>query len=275
MISSPTKAPPGGDSGQEDSIRQILLECMQPGRYQPRREMQQEALAELAESIRQQGIIQPLVVRRLEADRYEIIAGERRWRAARLAGLEKVPALVRVLDDRSALAVALVENIQREDLNPIEEARALQRLLDEFELSQQAVADLVGRSRPAVANLLRLLRLEPDIQEKVERGELEMGHARCLLGLSAEEQHKAARQIIALGLTVRQAETLVRRIQEGEPSEEPGSRALDPDVARLQESLAERLGATVKIHHGAAGRGRLEIRYSNLDELDGILAKIN
>jgi ParB family chromosome partitioning protein len=234
-----------------------------------------EALEELTNSIRAQGVVQPIVVRPTgEGGQYEIIAGERRWRAAQAAGLNEIPAIVRAADDETTLAVSLIENIQREDLNAIEEASALRRLIDEFGMTHQSVADAVGRSRASVTNLLRLLELESDVVALLTGGELEMGHARALLGLSGARQSDAAREVVRKGLSVRQTERLVRRL--GAPEKpDPGPRsARDPDIGRLEEELAARLGSPVQIKHRRKGGGSLTISYSSLDELDGILERI-
>jgi ParB family chromosome partitioning protein len=256
-------------------MSELALESIQRGRHQPRMEMREEALQELTNSIKAQGVMQPIVVRRAATQgpnpRYEIIAGERRWRAAQRAGLTTIPAIVREASDEVAVALGLVENIQREDLNPIEEGVALQRLQDEFHLTQQQVADAVGKSRVAVTNLLRLLNLSPEARSLLERGELEMGHARALLGLDADRQYDAAKQVVRQGLSVRQTEAMVRRMQR------PETRALrreDPDTRRLERELAEKLGAEVQIRHTAKGKGRMVIRYASLEELDGILRRI-
>ncbi|MCZ6870360.1 MAG: ParB/RepB/Spo0J family partition protein [Gammaproteobacteria bacterium] len=266
------------DSGSrpaQELMSELALESIQRGRHQPRMEMREEALQELTNSIKAQGVMQPIVVRRAATQgpnpRYEIIAGERRWRAAQRAGLTTIPAIVREASDEVAVALGLVENIQREDLNPIEEGAALQRLQDEFHLTQQQVADAVGKSRVAVTNLLRLLNLSPEARSLLERGELEMGHARALLGLDADRQYDAAKQVVRQGLSVRQTEAMVRRMQR------PETRALrreDPDTRRLERELAEKLGAEVQIRHTAKGKGRMVIRYASLEELDGILRRI-
>jgi len=255
-------------------LRQLPVEWLERGRYQPRREMDPQALQELADSIRAQGILQPIVVRALSAQRYEIIAGERRWRAAQLARLESVPALVREFSDEAAIALALIENIQREDLNPLEEAVAMQRFADEFSLTHQQVADAVGKSRVAVTNLMRLLALHDEVKRSLEHGDLDMGHARALLALPAGQQVAASRQVIDKGLSVRQTEALVRQLLAEKP-DSAGARAVDPNVRKLQESLSEKLGATVQIDCNAKGKGRLVIAYNSLDELDGILAHIH
>lgn len=257
-------------AGQE--LHNLPLEALQRGKYQPRRDMDPQALDELAQSIRSQGLMQPVVVRPLEGERYEIIAGERRWRACQLAGLEHIPALVREVSDEAAIAMALIENIQRENLNPVEEAMALQRLQQEFHLTQQQVADAVGKSRVTVANLLRLIALPEEVKTLLARGDLEMGHARALLGLPGERQVEGARQVVARGLTVRQTEALVRQWLSGKVESEAVK--ADPDILRLEQRLAERLGAAVEIRHGQQGKGQLVIRYGSLDELQGVLAHI-
>lgn len=262
----------GNSHSQDQQLKELPVDLIQRGKYQPRRDMDPQALEELAVSIRAQGVMQPIVVRSIGDERYEIIAGERRWRATQLAGLDTIPTVIRDVPDEAAIAMALIENIQREDLNPIEEAIALQRLQQEFELTQQQVADAVGKSRVSITNLLRLTSLPEDVKLMLERGDLEMGHARALLGLPAEQQTLAARQVVAKGLTVRQTEALVRLWLN--PRRDPGQQRLNPDVERLQQDLGERLGAEVKLQHGAKGKGKLVISYSSLDELDGILGHI-
>ncbi|MGM0535305.1 MAG: ParB/RepB/Spo0J family partition protein [Pseudomonadota bacterium] len=261
------------ESPSEERLERLPLGQLSRGKYQPRRDIQPEALEELADSIRAQGVMQPIVVRPVGEARYEIIAGERRWRAAQLAELDVIPAVIREVSDEGALALALIENIQREDLNPVEESMALKRLLDEFALTQQQVADAVGRSRAQVANLLRLLTLDPEVQTLLERGDLDMGHARALLALSGAKQRKAAHEVVNKDLTVRDTEALVKRLANGEPTrrrrETPSA-----DVAGLETRLTELLGAPVKIQHGRGGKGRVTIRYASLDELDGILEHI-
>lgn len=256
----------------EERLERLPLSQLTRGKYQPRRDIQPEALEELADSIRAQGVMQPIVVRPVGEARYEIIAGERRWRAAQLAELATIPAVIREVTDEVALALALIENIQRENLNPVEEALALKRLLDEFELTQQQVADAVGKSRAQVANLLRLLALDPEVQTLLERGDLDMGHARALLALPGSRQRRTAQEVVDKDLTVRATEALVKRLMQGK--DKPVEAARSPDVARLETRLGELLGATVKIHHGRSGKGRVTIRYSSLDELDGILEHI-
>lgn len=275
LLSSATANSPQNNAAQADpkELQHIPLESIQRGKYQPRGDMDQTSLEELAESIKAQGVMQPIVVRSISKNKFEIIAGERRWRAAQLAGLKTIPALVREVSDEAAIAMALIENIQREDLNPIEEAVALQRLQKEFELTQQEVANAVGKSRASVANLLRLISLPDEVKTLLTHGDLEMGHARALLGLPVEQQVDAARHVVAKGLTVRQTEALVRNILADKPAKEKP--AIDPDVKRLEQKLAERLGTQVQIKHGAKGKGQLVIKYGSLDELQGVLAHIN
>ncbi|MDR5902915.1 ParB/RepB/Spo0J family partition protein [Halomonas icarae] len=264
---------PATEPEPAERLERLPLGQLSRGKYQPRRDIQPEALEELADSIRAQGVMQPIVVRPVAKDRYEIIAGERRWRAAQLAELDVIPAVIREVSDEVALALALIENIQRENLNPVEEALALKRLLEEFELTQQQVADAVGKSRTQVTNLLRLLALDPEVQTLLERGDLDMGHARALLVLPAAKQRKAAHEVVNQDLTVRATEALVKRLAEGQPGKaEPPPPS--PDVTRLETRLGELLGAPVKIQHGRGGKGRVTIRYSSLDELDGILEHI-
>lgn len=250
-------------------LRELPVELIQRGKYQPRQDMDPAALEELAASIKQQGVVQPIIVRAIGQERYEIVAGERRWRAAQQAGLVEIPAIIREMPDEAAIAVALIENIQREDLNPIEEALALQRLQKEFELTQQEVAEVVGKSRSMVANLLRLVSLPEEIKTFVGHGDLEMGHARALLGLPLEQQVEAAQQVVAKGMTVRQTEALVKQLQQPKPVPVPTK--ADPDIKRLEQKLAEKLGAGVKIKHGQKGKGQLVISYSSVDELQGVL----
>lgn len=259
---------------KDGELRKLSIELIQPGKYQPRIDMHADSLDDLAESIRSQGIVQPIVVRPIDKPgHYEIIAGERRWRAAQIAGLQAIPALIRDVPDEAAIAMALIENIQRENLNPIEEAQALQRLIEEFEMTHQQAADAVGRSRASVSNLLRLLTLNSDVRKLLERGDLEMGHARALLSLQDESQEQAAREVVAKALSVRETEQLVRRYASDRDKSTPATR-IDPDIQRLQNELSERLGAKVKFQHGAKGKGKVIIHYSNLDELDGILAHV-
>jgi ParB family chromosome partitioning protein len=261
-------------AGEDRILRQLPVDLIQRGKYQPRKDIDPESLQELADSIKAQGVMQPIVVRPISDHRYEIIAGERRWRAAQLAGLDEIPALVRDVADKAAIAMSLIENIQREDLNPIEEAAALLRLQQEFELTQQEVADAVGKSRSTVANLLRLMSLQADVRRLVEHGDLEMGHARALLGLDATRQSQAARSVVARGLSVRQTEALVRHLLERKDAAPATPRSIDPNIRHLQDDLSRRLGARVEIRHGAGGKGKLVLAYNSLDELDGILSHI-
>jgi ParB family transcriptional regulator, chromosome partitioning protein len=265
-----------------EALARLPLDVLQRGRYQPRMDMRPETLAELADSIKVQGVVQPIVVRPLaqpgngQSQRYEIIAGERRWRAAQMAGLGEIPAVIRHIPDEAAIAVALIENIQRENLNPLEEARALSRLISEFGLTHQQAAESVGRSRAGVTNLLRLLELTPEVCELIEKRELEMGHARALLPLTQRRQQTEVAMLVAKkGLSVRETEALVRRLQAppADQSDGPAS-SRDPNVERLEQELAEKLGAQVAIRPGSGGRGKLVVSYNSLDELDGILAHI-
>ena len=254
-------------------LQQLPVDIIQRGKYQPRRDIDPATLDELAHSIRSQGVMQPIVVRSIGSGRYEIIAGERRWRASQQAGLDKIPAIVREVSDEAAIALALIENIQREDLNPIEEAVALQRLQQEFQLTQQQVADAVGKSRVTISNLLRLIALPDEIKTLLSHGDLEMGHARALLGLPGERQVEGARHVVARGLTVRQTEALVRQWLSQKEDDKSAPKS-DPDIVRLEQRLAERLGSPVQIKHGEKGKGQLVIRYNSLDELQGVLAHI-
>ncbi len=275
LSSSAAATEPSPEETSDKALRELPLDLIQRGRYQPRTAMDAEALEELAASIRAQGVLQPIVVRPMSGTgRYELIAGERRWRAAQLAGLQDIPAVIRDVPDQAALAIALIENIQRENLNPVEEAHALHRLIDEFDMTHQQAADAVGRSRAAVSNLLRLLDLSSDVKNLLEHGDLEMGHARALLALNGDQQAQVARQVVAKGLSVRETEHLVRRLQRAAPDDRPGSPAADPDIRRLQDDLSAQLGAMVRIQHTARGKGRLVVHYNSLDELDGILNHI-
>ncbi|HFE32703.1 MAG TPA: ParB/RepB/Spo0J family partition protein [Gammaproteobacteria bacterium] len=263
------------ESTADTELRDLAVDLLQPGKYQPRTDMHPESLEELASSIRVQGVVQPIVVRELaEGGRYEIIAGERRWRAAQIAGLHEIPSLIRVVPDEAAIAMALIENIQRENLNPVEEANALARLIEEFEMTHQQAAEAVGRSRAAVSNLLRLLTLNDDVRRLLEHGDLEMGHARALLALEGEQQSRAAREVSAKGYSVRETEQLVRRLSAGTTEKSASDKALDPDIKRLQDDLSEKLAAKVVFQHAAKGNGKLVIHYNSLDELDGILQRI-
>jgi len=274
----------GGPARAEDALRNLPVEQIRRSRYQPRQNIDSEALSELADSIRAQGVVQPVVVRPVPDDTdgepddgaaYELIAGERRWRAAQLAGVHEIPAVVRTVPEQAAVAMALIENIQREDLNPLEEARALQRLKDEFELTHEEVAESVGRSRTAVTNLMRMTELNDEVKALVDGGELEMGHARSLLSLKGSAQTEAARRVAAKRLSVRETESLVKRWPEssGSPRKSPDSSGQNPDVVRLQDELGERLGAAVTIKD-RGGKGRVVIQYHSLDELDGILSRM-
>lgn len=255
-----------------EQLAQLDVHVIQRGKYQPRREMDPQALEELANSIRSQGVIQPLIVRPVAQDKYEIIAGERRWRAAQLAGLDHVPVIIRDIPDEAAVAIALIENIQREDLNPIEEAVALQRLLDEFHMTHQQVAEAVGKSRATVTNLLRLLALPHDVKQLLEQGLLEMGHARTLITLPDAVQLETAQLIVARGLSVRETENMVRRLQtQTAESNSSNKKPLDPDIAHLQEKLSQQLKLKVAIQCNAKGRGKLVIHYRSLRELDSLL----
>jgi len=259
---------------QKDELRQIPIDQLQRGKYQPRTHMNQAALEELAASIKAQGVVQPIVARRLSSGSYEIVAGERRWRAAQLAGLETIPAVVRQIPDDAAIAIALIENIQRENLNPIEEANALQRLIDEFGMTHQQVAEAVGRSRAAVTNLLRLLTLNGDVRELLETAKMDMGHARALLGLDGKRQSQTAQQVVDKRLSVRETENLVRRLLATPSGHKSSGARADADIRLLTQQLSEKLGAKVRLQQSAKGKGRLVIEYNSLDELDGILAHI-
>ena len=267
-------APTAGSSAPTADLRDIPVDLIRRGKYQPRRDMDPEALQELADSIKAQGVMQPIVLRPIENDRFEIIAGERRWRATQLAGLDIIPAQVKDVPDEAAIAMALIENIQREDLNPVEEALALQRLQQEFELTQQQVAEAVGKSRSAVTNLLRLMSLRDDVRTMLEHGDIEMGHGKALLGLPADQQSSAARTVVSKGLSVRQTESLVRQLNKAKSQALNKPRTMDPNVRQLQDELSEKLGTPVQIQHSASGKGKLVLPYSSLDELDGILAHL-
>ena len=258
-----------------NSLRVLPIDLLQRGPWQPRTDFDQAALRELADSIKAQGVLQPIMARPLGAgDKFEIIAGERRWRAAQLAGLHEIPAVVRELDDQAAMCVALIENMQREDLNPLEQARGLARLLDEFGMTHEAIAEAVGRSRPAVTNLLRLLQLDEETQGLLATGKLEMGHARPLLTLAADQQREAARLIVKSGLSARAAEALAKRMAKTGAKGKSGGGAVDPNIQSLATELSERLGAAVSIRHQKSGKGALRIAYSSLAQLDGILARL-
>jgi len=273
LLGGPKNKPVSVSADRDGDMKHVPIDLIQRGKYQPRTDMHEEALQELANSIRVQGIMQPIVIRPISSDKYEIIAGERRWRACQIVGLDTIPAIIKPVGDEAAIAMSLIENIQRENLNPIEEAMALKRLQDEFELTQQEVADAVGKSRTSVTNLIRLIGLSIDVRCMLEHGDLEMGHARALLSLPDIQQSEAARTVVGRGLSVRQTESLVRRLIAGD-GEAKASKLVDPDIKNLEENLAEKLGTQVMIQHSAKGKGRLVLKYNSLDELDGILAHI-
>lgn len=264
-------APADGDG---ESLRTLPIDLIRPGPYQPRQDMREDTLRELADSIRAQGLVQPILVRPLgDGEQFEIIAGERRWRAAQMAGLQEIASLVRRIPDKAAIAMALIENIQREDLNPLEEALALDRLIREFDMTHQQAADAIGRSRAAVSNLLRLLDLGAPLKKLLMARELDMGHARALLGLPTQRQQTEVGLLVAKkGLSVRETEALVRRLLSGKKDRKPERR--DPNIVRLETGLSEKLGARVSLSHGAKGKGKLVVSYNSLDELEGILAHI-
>jgi ParB family chromosome partitioning protein len=262
----------GGNEPVRESLTTVAVARIQPGRYQPRTHMDEPALAELAASIRSQGLMQPVLVRPVGADRFELIAGERRWRAAQMAGLSEVPALVREVPDNAAAAMALIENIQREDLNPMEEAAGIQRLIDEFKMTHEQAADAVGRSRSATSNLLRLLKLAKAVQEMLMQGKLEMGHARALLALDGARQIEAAHAVVGKGLSVRDTEALVQRLLRGRAQR--ATKKADRDLARLEEELAGQLGTTVEIRAGKKGTGKLVLHYASLEHLDELLKRL-
>jgi len=270
LLGDVAATPPTQDKARD--VQTLPIEFLQRGKYQPRKDMDPDKLKELADSIGAQGIIQPIIVRQLAEEKYEIIAGERRWRAAQLAELKDVPVLVKDIDDKSVMAIALIENIQREDLNALEEAEALRRLQDEFELTHQQIAEAVGKSRTTITNLLRLLELAPEVKTILSKGLLEMGHARALLGLEEEKQIEIAQKAVKQGLTVRAVEKLVRE----QNVEKPVSvKIVDPDTLRLQRELSERTGAKVEISHQSSGKGKLIFSYTSLEELEGLISKIN
>lgn len=264
------------DTGTKEEKRHHLqtlpIEFLQRGKYQPRKDIDPEKLQELADSIKVQGVVQPIVVRGLSEDRYEIVAGERRWRAAQLAGLQEVPVVIKDIDDRAAMAIALIENIQREDLNPLEESEALKRLHDEFSLTHQQIADSVGKSRATVTNLLRLNELQAEVKKMLADGRLEMGHARALLALEGKKQIAAAQKIYRDGLTVRGAEKLIRNMRQ--EKQNTSTNTVDSDTRRLQEELTAKIGAKVTISHQSNGRGKLVMSYTSLDELENIINRI-
>jgi len=257
---------------EKHHLQTLPIEHMQRGKYQPRKDINPEKLQELADSIKAQGVIQPIVVRQIAHEKYEIVAGERRWRAAQLAGLKQVPIVIKEIDDRAAMAIALIENIQREDLNPLEEAEALRRLLDEFDMTHQHIAEAIGKSRATVTNLLRLMDLHPDVKKLLLNNQLEMGHARALLSLDGLKQVAIANKVVKEGLTVRATERLVKE-SHAEPKIQK-IKVIDNDTLRLQDDLTAKLGAKVIIDHKENGSGKLVIAYSSLDELDGILLQL-
>lgn len=257
-----------------ETLKQLPVDVLQRGRYQPRTHMRQEALEDLAESIKTQGIVQPIVVRELATGSYEIIAGERRWRAAQLAGLDTVPAVIKSIPEEAVAAVALIENIQRENLNPIEEAGAFQRLIEEFDMTHQQVAESVGRSRTGVTNLLRLLSLNAAVRQMIDNGDLDMGHARALLSLPDSDQPRVAREVVEKDLSVRETEKLVKKLLSGEMKKPAVKQPVSADIRNLQEALSDTLGAKVTIQHKKNGKGKLVIEYNSNDELEGILSRI-
>lgn len=263
------------DTNLDDSLQHFSLDKLQPGKYQPRVDMSEESLEELADSIRAQGLVQPIVVREIDAGQYEIVAGERRWRASKLAGISTVPVLVRNVSDRNAIAMALIENIQRENLNPMEEANALFRLKEEFEMTHQQVAESVGKSRATVTNLLRLRNLNEDVKRMLENGDLEMGHARALLSLEGEPQSQAANQVVEKGLSVRETEQLIRKLSRPEPETPPTPISHSEEVQQLERLLSEKLGDSFNLKHGAKGRGKLVISYTSVKDLKQILKRIS
>lgn len=267
--------PPAEGETSSSGLRHIAVDLIQRGTYQPRVHFEPEALQELAESIKAQGVVQPIVVRPISAGRFELIAGERRWRASQLAGLQEIPAVVKDLNDQAAAAVSLIENIQRENLNPLEESRALQRLIDEFDMTHQEVAETVSRSRTTVTNLLRLKDLNEDVKILVDERQLDMGHARALLSLTGHEQSVLAKKAADQGWSVRETERRVKNQLNPQPKTTKASAETDPDIKRLQEQVSERLGASVEVQHKSNGKGKLVINYTSLDELDGILNKIH
>lgn len=256
-------------SSNKDGLRQLAIEIIQPGRYQPRRDFNPDSLKELADSIRSQGIIQPLIVRPIQQNRYEIIAGERRWRAAQLASLQTVPVIIREMNDETAIAAALIENIQRENLNPVEEAQALQRLIDEFKMTHDELATAVGKARATISNLLRILQLNSDVKLLLEQKQIELGHAKLLLALTGPSQTAVAHHIVTHKLSVRATEQYLQ--QQQRPSTQPTPKTQDPNILKLERNLTEKLGAKVTITHRADGKGQINITYHDLEELDGIL----
>ena len=272
-IDQPTTGTDSFDQDARDQLRNIPVDMLQRGKYQPRVDFDNDSLQELADSISSQGLMQPISVRKIEDNKFEIIAGERRWRAAQLAGLDTIPAIVRDVSDQTTVAMALIENIQREDLNPVEESQALIRLQNEFGLTQQQVAEAVGKSRSAVTNLMRLASLEAPVQQLLQKADIELGHAKCLLGLEGSSQIQAARTVASKKLTVRQTEALVKQLQNPSPKKDTQSTP-NQDIENLQQDLSDKLGAKVSIQHSSKGSGKLVIAYNSVDELDGILGHI-
>jgi len=260
-------------NASEKSLQQLPIELVRQSPYQPRQIMNPEALEALANSIRKQGVVQPIVVRKVNGE-YQLIAGERRWRAAQQAGLQEIPAVIKKVSDQEAAAIALIENLQREDLNPLEEAHAFANLIEKFELTHQEIGEVVGRSRAAVSNSLRLLALIDSVKEMLNQGQIEMGHARALLALDKKEQKTCAQTIVTRQLSVRAAENLVKQYLQKDETKILSNKQADPDIVRLEQKISDRLGAKVSIHYNATGSGRLQIRYNNLDEFEGIVEKL-
>ncbi len=262
-------------SKDADALQTLAVDLIKRGQYQPRQDFDSEALNELADSIRAQGMIQPIVVRPIAGKKsYEIVAGERRWRAAQIAELYEIPVIIKDVTDQTAMCLALIENIQRQDLNPLEEARALERLINEFEMTHDATADAVGRSRSAVTNILRLLELDDSVKKMLETRQLDMGHARALLALNKSKQFEVAKKVVKQGLSVRATESLVQQLSSKNKKNKVKQKAKDPNISNLENDLSERLGANVIINHQNSGKGKLQINYNSLDELEGILKRI-
>jgi ParB family chromosome partitioning protein len=261
---------------ESSSLTMLSIDLIERGSFQPRRDFDQDALQSLADSIKSQGLVQPILVRSVaNKNSYEIVAGERRWRAAQIAGLHDIPVIIKDVSDNEAMCLALIENIQREDLNPLEEAGALERLINEFEMTHDAVADAVGRSRPAVSNLLRLLELDDSVKKMLETGKLDMGHARALLSLSPDKQLESAAKIVKQGLSVRSTENLVKQLLDGNQHSRTKNDAKDSNITKLENDLSERIAAKVSITHQSSGKGKLQISYNSLDELEGILKRLD
>ena len=261
---------------ESSSLTMLSIDLIERGSFQPRRDFDQDALQSLADSIKSQGLVQPILVRSVaNKNSYEIVAGERRWRAAQIAGLHDIPVIIKDVSDNEAMCLALIENIQREDLNPLEEAGALERLINEFEMTHDAVADAVGRSRPAVSNLLRLLELDDSVKKMLETGKLDMGHARALLSLSPDKQLESATKILKQGLSVRATENLVKQLLDGNQHSRTKNDAKDSNITKLENDLSERIAAKVSITHQSSGKGKLQISYNSLDELEGILKRLD